>query len=225
VNATDPSGHSACWDDHANDPGCKQYTPTGYGLVSSNPPPTEEENGIDLATGAVLVLDGGSAVVSGVEAGFSDVVGGAIIAVGCGGAGPGTLGVSCGISAGLALAVDVYVSSPLGLGSVENGMGYLSTGITYWNDKDNVWGFDENGKTNYISVGRDTVVSARNTLAGTLPESNVDAVVSFSQFKYDLDRLSGGKAGGPILLMDSSGWRQDGINELYRQFFVGDWWR
>jgi len=32
------------------------------------------------------------------------------------------------------------------------------------------------------------------------------------------------KAGGPIVLMDSSGWRQDGINELSRQL-LGDWWR
>lgn len=32
VNATDPTSHSACWDDNANDPGCKPYTPTGYGL-------------------------------------------------------------------------------------------------------------------------------------------------------------------------------------------------
>jgi hypothetical protein len=45
VNATDPTGHTACWDEHAIDPGCKGYTPTGNGLVpkitsggNSNPP-------------------------------------------------------------------------------------------------------------------------------------------------------------------------------------------
>jgi RHS repeat-associated protein len=29
---TDPTGHSACWDENANDIGCKSYTPTAYGL-------------------------------------------------------------------------------------------------------------------------------------------------------------------------------------------------
>jgi len=32
LNAVDPTGHSACWDDNANDPACKQQTPTAYGL-------------------------------------------------------------------------------------------------------------------------------------------------------------------------------------------------
>jgi hypothetical protein len=29
----DPTGHMACWDEHANDPGCEGYIPTGNGLI------------------------------------------------------------------------------------------------------------------------------------------------------------------------------------------------
>ena len=41
VNATDPTGHLACWDKNANDTGCEQYTPTGYGLLPENPFPLQ----------------------------------------------------------------------------------------------------------------------------------------------------------------------------------------
>ena len=42
VRYTDPSGHSACWDDNANQPECKSSTPTGYGLIPSNSSPARE---------------------------------------------------------------------------------------------------------------------------------------------------------------------------------------
>ena len=42
VRYTDPSGHSACWDDNANQPGCKSSTPTGYGLIPSKSFPARE---------------------------------------------------------------------------------------------------------------------------------------------------------------------------------------
>lgn len=34
IKFIDPSGHQACWDEHAGDPGCNGYVPTAQGIVS-----------------------------------------------------------------------------------------------------------------------------------------------------------------------------------------------
>jgi len=73
-------------------------------------------------------------------------------------------------------------------------------------------GLTQNG----VAVGKDTLVSARNALAGIIPEANVDALVSNSQFKYDLDRILGNKSAGSIALSD--------IKNLFIQFITNDWW-
>lgn len=230
INASDPTGHFACWDDNAGDPGCSQNNPVTKStpLPSKQYPGDPDEISIDLATGTVLFLDGVSAIVSGVEAGFSDVAGVAIMAIGCGGAGPGTYGLSCGISAQLAYEVDVYVASPGSvIGGIEHSLGYASLLLTWWSDQDNTWSFDENGNLTSINVGKDTAIAARNTLLGQWPESNVDAAISFSQFKYDLDRLYGVKSGGPIEIYNASSGLPGilgNIRILLNQVIWKDWW-
>jgi hypothetical protein len=51
VNYNDPSGHIACWDEHANDPGCSNVTPTAKGLI-----PTGNLNTAKLTAGGEIPI-------------------------------------------------------------------------------------------------------------------------------------------------------------------------
>jgi hypothetical protein len=42
-------------------------------------------------------------------------------------------------------------------------------------------------------------------LTGLFPEANIDAYVSASQFSYDLQRMSGEKEGGSIVIYGNPG--------------------
>ncbi|HEY9078053.1 MAG TPA: RHS repeat-associated core domain-containing protein [Anaerolineaceae bacterium] len=223
MNFTDPSGHSACWDENASDPGCLKYD-SGESVTK----PVSKNQSPDPIGTTIIVINGASTIISGVEAALTDGVGLGIMLIGCGGASPETLGLSCGISAKIAWEVDKYLASPgSGIGLAENLLGYLSLGLTWWSDKNNTWEFNENGKLSSISIGKDTAITARNTLLGLIPEANTDAAISFSQFKYDLDRLYGEKPGGAIILYDSSvGFPsiKDGLWNLFQYGFLRDWW-
>ena len=167
----------------------------------------------DLINFTVLTLDSISWTVSIAEAAVSDA-GYGLAAVAC----VGTEGVGCGPAFAAAFEFDVAVAS--WAGTVENNAGWLSTALTATND----WLSGNTGYDNGIGVyiGKDTVVSFRNSLAGMIPESNIDALVSSSQIKYDLDRLryngieaAGGKPGGFVPLFSL---------EFLSQLLVKDWW-
>lgn len=98
-----------------------------------------------------------------------------------------------------AAAADAWLASAGG--QIENGLGFVSLATTAIGDY-------LAGNTRYsdgsLYVGKDSIVSARNTVLGLTPESNIDFIVSASQLKYDMDRLNGIKNGGPILISASN---------------------
>ena len=68
-----------------------------------------------------------------------------------------------------------------------------------------------------------TIVSFRNGVAGLTPESIFDAGVSFSQLKYDIDRMSGAKPGGSVELIKPSGQYACDLINFMNQLFIYDW--
>ena len=160
-----------------------------------------------------LSFDAMATVLSDVEMGVVDIVGGGAIVTGCI-AGPEGCGAGMAFAAGLDVAVPLY--SPLGL--AENILGGGSFAATFGAD---ILNGNTSLTVNDIRVGVDTLVSARNMIAGFVPESNFDAAVSNSQFKYDMDRLLGNKPGGSISLFNNGKFNFGGI---FSQMLKSDWW-
>jgi RHS repeat-associated protein len=160
-----------------------------------------------------LSLDATATVLSDVEMGVVDIVGGGAIVAGCI-AGPEGCGVGVAFAAGVDVAVPLY--SPIGM--AENILGGFSFAATFGADV-------LNGNTSLTGkdsrVGIDTLVSARNMIAGFIPESNFDAAVSNSQFKYDMDRLLGNKTGGSIPLFSNGKFN---FGEIFSQMLKSNWW-
>jgi hypothetical protein len=160
-----------------------------------------------------LGFDATATLLSDVEMGVVDFVGGGAIATGCL-AGPEGCGAGVAFAAGVDVAVPLY--SPVGM--AENILGGLSFAATFGADA-------LNGNTsltgNDSRVGIDTLISARNMIAGFIPESNFDAAVSNSQFKYDMDRLVGNKTGGSIPLFSNGKFNFEGI---FSQMLKSNWW-
>jgi len=157
-----------------------------------------------------LNIDRAAVGLSGAEAAAADLIsyelvfGGLIIAGPGGGAGavPLALGADAAIAIGSPLA---FPENALGIASfVATSVSDIFAGYS---------GPTESG----IVIGQDTIVAARNMVAGVLPESNWDLAVSVSQLKYDLDRRNGTKEGGSIELSRK---RED----LARLIFLGQWW-
>jgi hypothetical protein len=127
----------------------------------------------------------------------------------------------CGPAFTLAFVADI--GATVIFGTIENGVGIASLGFTALNDV-------LLGNTGFDSeigpyVGKDTVVSGRNTLAGFIPESYIDLGVSISQLKYDADRATGNKPGGYIPMFDPSvNYRQVPFSkDFLSQAFLKDW--
>lgn len=61
--------------------------------------------------------------------------------------------------------------------------------------------YAENGN---IFVGKDSVVTTRNTVIGLFPEAILDAAVSVQQLNYDEARMNGTESGGSVELTNFS---------------------
>lgn len=156
----------------------------------------------DPTTKTIIALDGVSLGISALETLATVVIDAPLIVAGCTGAALKTAGISCGLSLTIAWAVDTYMSGsgPANIGLYENLLGFASLGLTYWSDKDNNLSYDQNGNLTSVTIGKDTVIAARNTMLGVIPESLVDLGISTSQFKYDIDRVNNIKSGGPLIM-------------------------
>ena len=222
---TDPSGHKACEEIDANgkcysedditeklEKEKKKHKP-GESRCKGRHCDTIEE----ILTGTVLGLDviaGGVSLLEGLVAADAYILaGGACIASEFAG---------CAPAFGLAFGADMAATAIFAL--PENGLGMLSLGVTVAND----YLFGNMGIDPSIGpyVGKDTVVSARNALAGFIPESFIDLGVSLSQVKYDMDRATGNKSGGYVSVADAnSDWKMPPINkDFLKQIFLKDWW-
>jgi hypothetical protein len=222
---TDPSGHCAmgdsdigcgpnginnnsgsggcdlgCWLNHNDDIGNtfnNGNTFNSDGSVGSNTRRPGEprcmaeycENLEWLISSFTMVLDGLSFGISLLEA-IDSVPVYSIAIDGCGVSG----GTGCGPALLAALAVDIGISQSYGF--LENGLSFVSTGLTAYNDG---WLLGNTGydRVNGFYIGKDTVVSARNTVAGLInPESFIDLGINSSQILYDIQRGFGTKPGG-----------------------------
>ena len=158
-------------------------------------------------------FDSTAALLSNMEMIAADIEGVSAIVAGCS-TGP----AGCGAGIGYAVGYDVSISLLTPLGQIENvlGMGSLiaTAGADYLNG---YTGPIENG----FQIGADTLTSTRNMLAGLVPESNFDAVVSNSQLKYDMDRLLGNKPGGSVPLIRNG---QFDLGNILSQMFRSNWW-
>ena len=149
----------------------------------------------------------GSVKLSDIEAWTVDQPGVVFVGAGCIEGGP----VGCLSGLGAAWSMDFALTTTSPLGIAENFLGIGSFALTAGSDL-------LSGNTNIEKglIGRDTLVSGRNALLSLFPASNVNALISNSQLKYDLDRLSGIKASGSINLTNP--------RELFHQLFLNDWW-
>ncbi len=138
-----------------------------------------------------LVFDTGAFWISEVEAIAADTL--AIVLVGGMTAIFGPAGGEVGL--GMAWQADQAIATSSPVAMVENGLGLLSLLATALSDI--VAG--NTGPTSVgLTVGQDTLIAFRNTVAGMVPESNLDFLVSASQLKYDLERRNGYKEGRAI---------------------------
>ena len=131
--------------------------------------------------------------------------------------------VGCAPAFGLAFVADM--GATVIFGTMENGVALASLGFTALND----FLLGNTGFDSAIGpyIGKDTIVSGRNTLAGFTPESYIDFGVSISQLKYDMDRATGNKPGGYVSVFDPSvtyGQVPFFSKDFLSQVFVKDWW-
>ncbi len=221
VRYTDPSGHASAPPMHDYDGDRPENyhpltKPNSKQPVKPGSPQTRNNQIADTLSDIAYYADVSGAVLAGFEASVADLVGGMIITEGC------STGVGCGPALLMAWAVDFGISTASPFAVLENAAGFLAMSSTSLTDI-------IVGNTSYsqdrLSIGNDTLVSTRNFLAGLIPEANLDALVSFSQLKYDLDRRSGNKPGGSFISTgtDLSDITEDTLN-LYQQFFFADWW-
>jgi hypothetical protein len=228
INANDPSGHKCVGElEECKDNG-KPINAAGKRPVVDKP--KERKPGDprckgkscdvvkDVLTAGSFLLDGASLIASGAEAIVADS---AYVAAGA--ACVASEGAGCGPAFGLAWGVDYALAGAFG--GLENALSISATVVTGVNDY--VSGNTGIDPAIGMYIGKDTIVSSRNSLAGLLPESNIDALVSVSQFKYDIDRITGNKSGGyvPVMAMDT-GWKSlpPFSREFVRQALFKDWW-
>lgn len=126
----------------------------------------------------------------------------------------GPEGAGAGLAAGLAF--DLGFSSYLSpLGAAENVLsivGLVATGVA-----DVASGYTcVDPATGELYIGRDTLVSVRNNVAGHIPEANVDALISGSQFNYDVQRRNGALPGASIPLNKPL--------DVVEQLLIKNWW-
>jgi len=99
--------------------------------------------------------------------------------------------------------LDVAIAKYSLLGTAENLLGVaalVATGLSdYYAGYTSV---TEEG----IAIGQDTLVSARNMVLGFIPESNIDLLISASQFHYDIERNFMGKSGGSVVFAGPADW-------------------
>jgi RHS repeat-associated protein len=114
-----------------------------------------------------------------------------------------------------AFVVAAYADWQIALwgGNIENSAGFLSALSTTANDYLSGYNVRSNGN---LYLGKDTIVSTRNFILGLIPESNLDAIVSASQLKYDMDRLNGIKSNEQILINTSN------VDQIVGQVFAYD---
>jgi hypothetical protein len=156
----------------------------------------------------VLFIDGSAMVVSYGEQIFVDGVA-SILLIGCAG-GPAT----CAESLALIVQTDLLVTT---LASpVENTAGVTSFAATAISDL-----LQGNTNSSPPTIGVDTIVSGRNMLLGFIPEANIDAWTSASQFGYDLDRFNGVEPGGSIPISD---WQDIVTQTFWRNTFWQSAW-
>ena len=237
INFSDPTGHFACEDGGAGiclseDQTTEVWEDT-HGIFNN---PTKGNNGggrepgeprckgghcdtlEEILTGVAMGLD-----VIGVGLSFLESIAAAdaysLAAAAC----IASEGVGCAPAFGLALQADMAATAIFGL--AENGVGvasFLVTAITDGYIHGNT-GFDPDIGP---YIGKDTIVSGRNALAGWIPESFIDFGVSISQIKYDIDRASGKKSGGYVPVFDANPYMKMPPlhKDFLKQFFLKDWW-
>ena len=108
--------------------------------------------------------------------------------------------VGCGVIMTEAVKIDVGIAATFG--GVENTLGYGSTALTFL--VDGITGNIGYDKEIGIYIGKDSVISLRNSIVGSFPESILDAAVSNSQLAYDIDRKYGSETGGYVPLFSSN---------------------
>ena len=200
---TDPTGHMQENDDGG---GCYPCT-----QLPQDPDPGDEDDTqqpgeplctaptCDVIEGAltagVFILDWAGLYISSVEASLAGLVyGGAAIACVM------SEFLACVPAFEFAFGIDVAVAAALS--PVENGAGYFSTMLTVGNDVLlGNFGYDKDAG---VYVGTDSIVSARNSVVGSINESILDEAVSLSQLNYDIKRINGEKPGGytPLFSID-----------------------
>ena len=205
----DPSGHGYCDSQYANPEDCADI-PENNNKNDSNL--YKEVDGWKQDAATVLTytaygLDLGGVILSDLEMWIVDIEGASIILAGC------STGVGCLPALVTAWGIDYAVTTTSPLGALGNGLGVLAWGSTLASD----YLLRNTGPTpDGFAVGKDSLVATRNMFAGFTPEANIDAAVSNSQFKYDMDRLLGNKSGGSFSISNPI--------ELLTQFFLNDWW-
>ena len=168
---------------------------------------------IDFLTNLAIGADHVGAIVSMGEAAIADIFIGATVTVAI--AQPETAPDIL-----LAVAADSLIANAGA--PIENTAGGVSLGATTIAD---IMSGNTRVSNDGLYISKDTIVAARNTVLGLIPESNLDAAVSISQVKYDMDRINGTKPGGsinvtknPMDLLDQVLWydspAQDFVNFL-----------
>jgi hypothetical protein len=179
----------------------------------NNSPSTANPKDIEIASKLALSADAAGAFLSDLEAVTADFIGVGIIASGCG------TQAGCIPAVGLAWGIDYGITSSSPLGIAENVAGGIGLMATAYAD---IRLGNTQPTTNGFAIGKDTLVSARNTAFGIIPEANIDAIVSNSQLKYDLDRYLQNKPGGSIVITGDDLF--SGTKNIFNQFFFKDWW-
>jgi RHS repeat-associated protein len=210
---TDPSGHFICSNDRNSD----DYCPGRTSIIGSNgssgsstttspypstppqlpppctrncgdPGPRDDGDDQSFLSEVAYLADNVGAIASDIEAVVVDTIGAIVITEGC------LLGVTCLPALGYAVAIDIGVSTFSTLGLIENlagGVALSSTALEdYFVNGTSYFRFNDSGGYD-IGIGRDTVVSSVNFLAGLVPEANYDAWISHQQLEYDDRRRSG----------------------------------
>jgi len=154
--------------------------------VSSENNISQTDANDDFFSDIAYVADSVGMIAAAFEAIVTDVIGAIIIVDGC------MTGVGCVPAIGGALVIDMAMSIASPLGAIENaagGISLLATGIADFQNGTSY--FIDNNESLTIGIGKDTVVSFGNLLAGLVPESNWDMWISNNQLTYDNQRKSG----------------------------------
>jgi RHS repeat-associated protein len=209
VKYVDPTGHMQACPDGDLGAGCGSEGQIPQKIKNGNKSNPKTQISTKLSYVA-LGLDASAAFLSDLEMVAVDYTGITTIAACC-----ATVD-GCLPAIGVAWAVDFGVTTVSPLGVMENFLGGGSFIATMAADLlSGNTGLTSGG----LSVGNDTLVAGRNLIAGLVPEANVDALVSNSQLKYDLDRLLGNKPSGSVMISRSTDFKN-----LFLKLLLDDWW-